>query len=53
MKPIIQTPEGKKHTRERGGNQTRAAEKLGITRRMLQYKMKKYEIKAKRFLDRQ
>jgi two-component system response regulator AtoC len=39
--------------RECGGNQTRAAEKLGITRRMLQYKMKKYEIKAKRFLDRQ
>ncbi len=36
--------------REYGGNQTRAAEKLGITRRMLQYKMKKYEIKAKRFL---
>ncbi len=36
--------------REYGGNQTRAAEKLGITRRMLQYKMKKYEIKVKRFL---
>lgn len=35
-----------------GGNQTRAAEKLGITRRMLQYKMKKYGINAKRFLDR-
>jgi len=33
---------------ECGGNQTRAAEKLGITRRMLQYKMKKYEIRAKR-----
>ncbi len=33
---------------ECGGNQTRAAEKLGITRRMLQYKMKKYDIRAKR-----
>ncbi len=30
---------------ECGGNQTKAAERLGITRRMLQYKMKKYEIK--------
>ena len=34
--------------KESGGNQTRAAERLGITRRMLQYKMKKYDIKAKR-----
>jgi len=31
-----------------GGNQTRAAERLGITRRMLQYKMKKYDITAKK-----
>jgi DNA-binding NtrC family response regulator len=40
-----------KALRECSGNQTRAAENLGITRRMLQYKMKKYEIKAKKFLD--
>jgi len=30
--------------KECGGNQTKAAEKLGITRRMLHYKIKKYEI---------
>ena len=34
--------------KESGGNQTRAAQKLGITRRMLQYKMKKYDIKPRR-----
>ena len=42
-----------KALRECNGNQTRAAENLGITRRMLQYKMKKYEIKAKKFLDQE
>ncbi len=33
---------------EAGGVQTRAAEKLGITKSLLQYKMKKYKLRKKR-----
>jgi transcriptional regulator with PAS, ATPase and Fis domain len=29
-----------------GGNQTRAAKRLGISRRALQYKLEKYDIKS-------
>ncbi len=37
-----------KALRECGGNQTRASQRLGITRRMLQYKMKKYGIRPRK-----
>jgi transcriptional regulator with PAS, ATPase and Fis domain len=36
----------KKAMEESGGNQSRAAESLGLSERMLRYKLKKYRLKA-------
>jgi Nif-specific regulatory protein len=35
--------------KDTSGNQTRAAEQLGVTKRIIQYKIQKYNIEYERF----